>query len=187
MKLYSRPALLLTVLGATLAMAADAAGPAAPALRQTLVAKNGVRVDLPWSKNWEVRTQADIPDNTVSFTSKTDPSGFAVLVTPVPEQKGELATDKGMREITNRTIAALASQSVENPLVAQPLVGGSLRGYYVHATDKAPKPGEFKYLETVILGFEDVPVMATILFSDSGEQDAAQARAALANLKLTLP
>ena len=78
----SWPALLLTVLGATLAMAADAAGPAAPALRQTLVAKNGVRVDLPWSKNWEVRTQADIPDNTVSFTSKTDPSGFAVLVMP---------------------------------------------------------------------------------------------------------
>ena len=75
------------------------------------------------------------------------------------------------------------SQSVERSLVVQSLVGGSGRGYYFRATDRAPKPGEWKYLTQGIIRTGGIALAFTILTNDG---QAAIEKAALELIRLAV-
>jgi hypothetical protein len=53
--------------------------------------------------------------------------------------------------------------------------GESGMGYYFSATDRAPKPGEFKYLTQGILHIGELVASFTILSNDGGEANASDA------------
>jgi hypothetical protein len=57
-------------------------------------------------------------------------------------------------------------QSVEGSLPLQSLVGASGRGYYFRATDRAPKPGEWKYLTQGMIRTGEIALTFTILTND---------------------
>jgi hypothetical protein len=69
---------------------------------------------------------------------------------------------------------------VEKVISLRELHGGVSRGYYFAATDRAPNPGEFKYLTQGIVHLEDINLAFTILTNDG--QDA-EVKAALEVLR----
>ncbi len=67
-----------------------------------------------------------------------------------------------------------ASQSVERVLTVQEIKGTDGRGFYFAATDRAPKPGEYKYLTQGIIRIGEIALAFTILTND-GQESVVQA------------
>jgi hypothetical protein len=66
------------------------------------------------------------------------------------------------------------SQSVERVLPIQEIKGVDGRGFYFAATDRAPKPGEYKYLTQGMIRVGEIALAFTILTND-GEESVVQA------------
>ncbi len=100
---------------------------------------------------------------------------FEVLITPVwPIGPTSGRIDEATLQSDVAAAAKSAeSQSVEQSLPLIPISGRSGRGYYFFATDRAPKPGEFKYLTQGMIRTGDIALAFTILTND-GQQAAAK-------------
>jgi hypothetical protein len=57
----------------------------------------------------------------------------------------------------------------------QNLTGPHVHGFYIFATDRAPKPGEWKYLTQGMINIDGAPFAFTILTNDGQEADAKTA------------
>jgi hypothetical protein len=114
---------------------------------------------------------------TIGFGGQSGGS-FVVLVTAVwGSSPGSTAPDDAKTKTAVATAAKSAeSQSVEGSLSLQNLVGASGRGYYFRATDRAPKPGEWKYLTQGMIRSGGIGLTFTILTNDG---QAAIEKAAL--------
>ena len=66
------------------------------------------------------------------------------------------------------------SQSVEGKLTVRDLVGNHGRGNYFFATDKAPAPGEWKYLTQGLIRTNGITLAFTIL-TNPGQESTAKA------------
>lgn len=87
-------------------------------------------------------------------------------------RKGDDSTiyESALREQTESAAAEAQPQAVESQLTIREFTGAGGRGYYFAATDKAPKPGEYKHLTQGMLKLEDVVLAFTILTNDGQEQ-----------------
>ena len=76
-------------------------------------------------------------------------------------------------------------QSVEKELQIEPIGKGDVHGSQVCATDRAPKPGEYNYVCQGIFTHDGSALIFTLLYNESGMEDAKQALAALDALQFT--
>jgi hypothetical protein len=111
-----------------------------------------------------------------------------IMMRPLADAAGELiltvvwpvgSVTKLPDEATLRSdVVALAhqatSQSVERVLPIQEMKGVDGRGFYFAATDRAPKPGEYKHLTQGIIRVGEVALAFTILTND-GQESVVQA------------
>jgi len=101
---------------------------------------------------------------TVSLTAGSDGS-FHVLVSPLVAPDGRLA--EASPELLRRSVEGAASQamlqSFEKSLPIQSFGSGKVQGNYFSATERAPKPGEYKYLTQGSMSVSGMPVGFTIL------------------------
>ena len=110
---------------------------------------------------------------TISFGAK-DGAPFAVLITPIwPADPSKRITQAKIEEIVHGSATQFAPQSVEGKLEVKPLKGAFGSGYHVFATDKAPKPGEFKFVDQGALTVGALLATFTILTND-GQADIAK-------------
>ena len=112
-------------------------------------------------------------------------AAFVVLVTPVWERSPDSAAPDDVK-IKSAVVAAAKNaeaESVEGSLALQNLVGTSGRGYYFRATDRAPKPGEWKYLTQGMIRTGGVALTFTILTNDG---QAGIEKAALEVIRLAV-
>ena len=95
-------------------------------------------------------------------------SAFQVLVTPIwPMKEGvPQPTPEAMKSSILRAIEGVKSQAVEKSIDAIELKGKTVHGYYFQVTDRAPKPGEYKYMAQGMVGLEEIRVTFTILTND---------------------
>jgi hypothetical protein len=133
----------------------------------------------------EWRDALNQPPNRLPPTIRLTPRNgapFEVLITAVwPMGPKAGLTD----EITLRTEVAAAAkgaeaQAVEHSLPLKELAGVNGRGFYFVATDRAPKPGEYKYLLKGMIRTGDIALAFTVLTHDG--QDAV-GKAALEMLR----
>jgi hypothetical protein len=103
---------------------------------------------------------------------------FMVQITPITET----APDK-IRTMVATAARSAEPQSVERSLTLRDLVGPNGRGYYFFATDKAPAPGEWKYLTQGATRTGAIALAFTILTNDGQEADA---KAALEVIRLAV-
>lgn len=104
---------------------------------------------------------------TITLSPKSG-AQFKVLITPIwparpdvkPHTPDELRS--GVRQAADRA----AQQSVEKSIEVKELKRSGNIGYYFTATDRAPKPGEFKYLNQGRIAVNDLGVAFTILTND---------------------
>lgn len=121
---------------------------------------------------------------TIGFGGQSGGS-FVVLVTAVwGSSPGSAAPDDAKMKTTVASAAKSAEpQSLEGTLSVQNLVGGTGRGYYFRATDRAPKRGEWKYLTQGMIRTGSIGLTFTILTNDG---QAATEKAALEMIRLAV-
>jgi hypothetical protein len=158
-----------------------AAAPAAKATKTLVVGTTSVA--LEWSPGWLVDPNtAQLPPESAAFNT-ADTMKMRALLSTGPTSK-ELSTDEGIRSIADDMAVKLQSQSVEKKIEVQRLAGDHARGYYVCATDRAPKAGEYKYMCQGLVSVDGIPIVFTLLYNDPGKADADKVIAAMKTLQI---
>ena len=135
---------------------------------------------LPVPDGWaSTKRTGRVP--TVSLTSSSGGS-FQVLVSPLVAADGRLA--EASPDMLRRSVEGSAdqakSQSVEKSLPIQSFGSGKVQGNYFSATDRAPKPGGYKYLTQGSMSVSGMPVGFTILSNGDPQAVAVPALRMLA-------
>lgn len=122
----------------------------------------------------EVRTTAIGAPPTIVI-SAADKHRCQALITPVWRFNTEvmIPDQAGIQKFVSGAASNALSEAVETtlPLTAMTGIGGA--GYYFHATDKAPKPDEYKYMTQGMVRTGDIAIAFTVLSNDGGEPDLA--------------
>jgi hypothetical protein len=107
---------------------------------------------------------------TISIGTKAG-QPFEVKITPF-WRKGEdgRVYESALREQTEAAAAEAQPQAVEKKLTLKEITGTEGRGYYFTATDRAPKPGEYKYMAQGMLKLGNLALAFTVLSND-GQAD----------------
>jgi len=92
----------------------------------------------------------------------------------------KMPDDDTIRSQVVTSAKKIEPQSVEGRLALQELKGKNGRGFYFAATDRAPNPGEYKYLTQGIIRVGDIALSFTVLTNDGEE---AVVKAALDTLR----
>jgi hypothetical protein len=110
---------------------------------------------------------------------------FVVLITPVwgTSPGSSVPDDANIRSTVALAAKSAEAQSVEGALSLKDLTGTSGRGYYFRATDRAPAPGEWKYLTQGMIRTGAIALTFTILTNDG---QAAAEKAALEMTRLAV-
>jgi len=103
---------------------------------------------------------------------------FNVLITPLSGTAvGAAMTDENkLRAIVTSASRNALAKSVEMTIPVHDLTSPDVHGFYFFATDRAPNPGEWKYLTQGMINIDGAPFAFTILTNDGQE---AVAKAAL--------
>ena len=143
----------------------------------------GVSVSMSWDSHWTVQDPAPDAPDTVKFQSADALQMSALL------SAGQVPPDADESEfraaVMDKTSKEFLQQSVEKELKVEPFGSGDVHGSKVCATDRAPKPNEYKYICQGILTHAGDAVIFTLLYNDSGKADANMALTALEGLQFT--
>jgi hypothetical protein len=141
-----------------------------------------LKVPEGWRSNF-AQPEGGLPP-TIGFREQSGAS-FVIKVTAVwgSSSAAGAPDDATIRSIVASTAKSAEAQSVERSLALQSLVGASGRGYYFRATDRAPKPGEWKYLTQGIIRTGAIALAFTILTNDG---QAPIEKAALEMIRLAV-
>ena len=168
--------LLLGLATATTALAADME-------KKAFALPDNSKLELAVPPGWkdEVKAkQGQAPAAAIALTPR-EGAPFQVVVTPIGRQRAGSSADTaiGMRDQVQQSADKIKPSAAEQYLPVEPLTGAPGPGFYFSATDREPKPGEFKYLTQGMLLVGDVVVSFSILTNDKQEKVRDQALAML--------
>lgn len=131
---------------------------------------HGVLV-LPVPAGWgdEVLRSPGDPSPTIVL-SGFEGTPFVVRITPLwptADTAADFGTPKSIHALVEKAARAAAPESVEGQLSIVTMGGGQGPGYYFDATDRAPKPGEFKYMTRGAVGVGELVCSFTVLTNDA--------------------
>lgn len=162
---------LINFLALTLLLVSNLASAGELSIQQFPLPGHGTLVmALPDAWKTEVAQPPDRLPPTLRFLPKSG-AAFEILITPLWSMTGKSqAMDAAsLRREVERSAQAAKPQAVERVLTIKSLQGSSGVGYYFSATDRNPKPGEYKYLTQGIIPVGELAVVFTILSNDGGE------------------
>ena len=111
-----------------------------------------LQLAIPNAWNVEVHQPPGQMPPTLEFSPRAGEPFHAALTPVWPMPAGALLPDlTAIRDQVAAAAKAAEAQSVEKTMLVRELSGASNHGYYFTATDRAPKPGEFKYLTQGII------------------------------------
>jgi hypothetical protein len=158
----------LSGLVALSAMAAD--------MRVALPERPALVIPLPVGWRGHVRRAAPNLPPTVLLSSITE-KNFEIMVTPIwpvsPDAKP--LTPEFLRAMVEAAAQKAKAQAVEKDLPVRDLSGQGLFGAYYSATDKAPKPGEYRNMTQGMVAVGELQVGFTVL--SNGDAAAVNAPA----------
>ena len=102
-------------------------------------------------------------------------NSFVILITPIwPTNYAILSPSKDtIRQRVKHAAEKIKDYAEEIDINVLELKSASVFGYYFSATDKAPKPGEYKFMTQGMLGVGELTVSFTIL-TNYGQEDVIQ-------------
>lgn len=133
--------------------------------------RGALQLDVPRSWKEEIRQPPqDLPPTIVFHPSSGN--GFQVLITPIWAVRPGMVMPE--REEIRGSVAKAAedakAQAVERHIPVVEIRGESGIGYYFSATDRSPKPGEFKYLTQGMVRIDELAAAFTILTNDGADE-----------------
>jgi hypothetical protein len=134
-----------------------------------------LKIPAAWNEKFD-SPQKNIPAGV--WLTPRQGAPFNVLITPLAgtEVGAAMSDDLKLHAIVASIARNTLSQSVEMTIPVHDLTGPDVHGYYIFATDRAPAPGEWKYLWQGMINIDAAPFAFTILTNDGQE---AIAKAAL--------
>ena len=139
-------------------------------------------IQLLVPKSWqeEVHQPPGRVPPTIIFTPKTGPS-FELLLTPIfsARQGMVMPTPSELKKNVERAAENAKGQAVEKTISVKELKGASAIGYYFSATDRSPKPGEYRHMTQGTLRVGELAPTFTILTNDGAESVVADSLAML--------
>jgi hypothetical protein len=169
----TRSGFLIAGLAASLLWAVDVslAADAGAAKKYPLPQRGALQMNVPAGWADEVRQPQNNAPPTIVFGPK-EGRAFQVLVTPLwrPRPDVPVATKEAVRQNVQRAAEDLKSQAVETTIPIVEFTGAGGPGFYFSATDKAPKPDEYKYLTQGMLKVGELAVTFTILSNEGPER-----------------
>jgi hypothetical protein len=143
---------------------------------------------VPASWNAEIHPRAGQVPPTLELSQKSGAS-FHILLTPLwtPSSDTPFPTDALVRVRVAKAAKEAEAQSVEQTLSLKELFGKANRGYYFTATDRAPKPDEWKYLTEGIIRIGAVDLAFSVLTNDGQEATVKNALGMLLAATHVLP
>ena len=105
---------------------------------------------------------------TMAFRPPADEAFLVMFSTFLPRTGPR--TPAALRKLMDTMLAEARPKAVEATLTAQELKGAVVQGLYFSATDKAPKPGEYKHItQGAMLVKGGMPAVFTILTNDDSK------------------
>lgn len=141
-------------------------------------------LQVPTAWRDQVRQPPDKLPPTIKFSQQTSDS-FVVLFTPLWAANKNIILPDGpkLRQMVQQSAENAKSQTIEKTLNLIEMKGTSGIGFYFTATDKAPKPGEYKFLAQGLIRVGDLMVSFTILTNDGQKEFVSKALTMLRTAK----
>jgi hypothetical protein len=139
-------------------------GAIAADMRVSLPERPALIIPLPVGWRGQVRRATPNLPPTVMLSSITE-KNFEVMVTPIwpPSTDAKPLTPDFLRAMVAAGAQKAKAQAVEKDLPVRDLSGQGLSGAYFSATDRAPKPGEYRNLTQGMVAVGELHVGFTIL------------------------
>ena len=135
------------------------------AIRKFPIPEHGtLELNVPISWKVEVhKPQEKMPPTLIFKPASGD--DFQVLVTILWSNKGEpdFNSQSKVRAFVEKDGQNLLPNTVETKILLQEIKGVNNIGYYFSVTDKAPNPGEYRYMNRGAIGVGNLLLNATIL------------------------
>lgn len=154
--------------------------------REFAVENHGV-LEFSAPKSWKMTTrpaQKDMP----SAIELSPGSGraFMLLIMPMWSPTGDASfnSQEKMKQLMEAEKKHLAPRAEESDLLIDSFGGPQVKGFYVFASDKAPRPGEFKYLVRACAAVGDLMLSVTFLSNEKESEAMDDALALLRGVKL---
>ncbi len=165
--------------GMILALACAVCTAQAAAPESKVLKVGATSVSLPWDSAWQVApTGGGAPPNTAQF-QLANPHDMLVLLSAEAKPSPDADADAYMKLVIDKAIADYQGLAVEKKLEPRSFSNGGTRGHVVCATDRAPKPEEYKDVCQGIATDDKVAVIFTVLYNDPGKVQAEKATKAL--------
>lgn len=121
---------------------------------------------------------------TIRFSQKTGEK-FVILFTPMwkmPMAQANFGTPEGIKQMVEGAALNVSTQAVEKNIKVKE-IGGPNVGFYFSATDKAPKPDEYKFMNQGAVGINEIVGTFTILTNSLNSPVIEQAIKMFGSLK----
>ena len=169
-------ALLALLVTATVAAQANTTA----ARRFTLPEHGQLVIAVPPDWKGELSQPANRMPPTITFTPASG-KPFHILMTAIwpPTKDQQPQSRDQIRTTVQRGVDSARTQAVEKELRIVEFQGRTGPGFYFSATDRAPKPDEYKFLTQGVVRVGELSVTFTILTNDGQEAVVKQALDAL--------
>ena len=164
---------LLSVLAASVTFAEEAR------VRSYALPDHGqfqLRVPMSWKH--EVRQSPNRLPPTIVFKPQTG-AAFEIFLTPIWPARPDVptATPERLRRQVEQAAERAKPKATESTIDVKELRGSAGVGYYFSATDRAPAPGEYKYLTQGLIRVGTLVTTFTLLTNDEATSTVADALA----------
>jgi hypothetical protein len=152
-------------------------------LRNYALFNNG-KLQMIVSDTWRDKTEQQLPHlpPTIVFTPLYGTS-FHISISPFWAYKEGLVMPslEDIEQLINIAAENAKEQAVEGSISISKFESTSNKGHYYSATDKAPKPGEYKYMTQGMIRVGELFVTFTILTNDDSIDITDEALVMLSN------
>lgn len=135
-----------------------------------------LQLQVPSSWRDQLRQPPNQLPPTITLNTRGD-NIIQVLITPIWAFREDIVLPSGqaLKQRVEETIKEVSAQAVEKSIATREIKGKQGGGYYYFATDKAPQPGEYKYLTQGMIRIGELLATFTILSNDGAEKDVERA------------
>ena len=172
--------LLVTLLIASVGSAAEQKG-----IRKYPIAGHGtleLNIPTPW-KGEIHKSREDMPPTFMFTPAKGD--DFQLMISVLWGKTGDrdFNSQEKLRAFVEKDGQKLLPNTTEGKIVLQEMKGVSHNGYYYSVTDKAPNPGEYRYMTRGAIGVGNLFLNFTILHRVKDSQAVRDGLSALREAK----
>lgn len=152
---------------------------------------NGTQVELQWDEAWARETDPaelkKLPPDDVALVVKADPFILRAQISPGFRARPEAITEDKLKALLMKLVSGFSQSGVNIDPEPQRLAEGGHPGWFALASHEKPPPGEYQFVQMMVVNANGIPVLTAAFFNEAGKDHARKLREAIARIKVTRP